>query len=626
VLARLEVAVDGVGPAAVGVTRTGAASAVFTGVGGDGGVLVTRARLAEPLGGTEIITVANESGAGRTVVLDVAAATDFASVGAVRDGRQASSVDFRGEDGVWWARSGDGMVVRLEIDREAQEGDGGGLRWVVELEVGQAFTVELRVTRADVPVIQRAKRFSTLRVAAGDARLDGLVRGGVQDLDALRRADGGDVYYAAGSPWYLTLFGRDALWAARLGLPLGVEVAAGTLRALAARQGTRHDSGTEEEPGRILHEVRAADATHGLPAVYYGTVDATALFVCTLADAYRWGMRRDAVEALLPNLEAALGWLAGHEGFVAYRAGGTGLSHQGWKDSGDGVQFADGRVATGTVALCEVQGYAYQAARLGADLLDAFGRPGAQRWRDWAADLATRFREAFWCPGGYPAVAVTGDGERVDGVASNMGHLLGTGLLSPAESTLVARHLARLRSPFGVRTLAAGSAGYDPGSYHAGSVWPHDTVIALLGLARDGHRQEAAALVRALLGAAERFEFRLPELYGGDDGATPYPPACRPQAWSAVVGPAMLTALLGLDVDVPGGRITFDPIAPSPVGAFRVRGLKVADGELDVTVDAEGAVTVHNGPVGISFLLADGRPARIGRPQRAGGPTSAASA
>jgi glycogen debranching enzyme len=618
-VARLEVTVDGGAPQPLEMHRTGAASAVFAGV--RDGLAVTRGRLAEPLGGTETVTLANNSGATRGVVLEVAAATDFATTGAVRDDLTASTVDFHaGDGGGWWARSADGMAVRLDADPVPE----GALRWAVTLEAGEAWSVELRFTRTDIPPIQRAKRFSTLRVAAADPRLDALVRTGVQDLDALRRTDGADVYYCAGSPWYLTLFGRDALWAARLGLPLGVDVAAGTLRALAARQGRAHDADTEEEPGRILHEVRPADAVHRLPPVYYGTVDATALFVCTLAEAYRWGMRPDAVESLLPHLEAALEWLGGHEGFVAYRSTGKGLANQGWKDSGDGVQFADGRVATGTLALCEVQGYAYQAAMRGADLLDAFGRPGAGRWRTWAADLAGRFRAEFWCPGGYPAVAVTGDGERVDGVASNMGHLLGTGLLSAAESAAVAGWVARLRSPFGVRTLAASSAGYDPGSYHAGSVWSHDTAIALLGLARDGHRQEAAALVGALLAAAERFGSRLPELYGGDDDATPYPPACRPQAWAAAVGPALLTALLGLDVDVPAGRITFDPLRPSPVGALRVRGLKVAGGELDVSLDAEGAVTVHNGPVGIAFLLADGTPARIGRP--ASGPTSGASA
>jgi glycogen debranching enzyme len=201
------------------------------------------------------------------------------------------------------------------------------------------------------------------------------------------------------------------------------------------------------------------------------------------------------------------------------------------------------------------------------------------------------FRAAFWCPGGYPAVALDGDGAQVDSVTSNIGHLLGTGLLAPAESARVAAHLAGLRSPFGIRTIASASAGYNPLSYHLGSVWPHDTAIALLGLVRDGHRQEAAAVIRALLAASERFDARLPELFGDDD-ATPYPASCRPQAWAAAAGPALLTALLGLDVDVPAGRVTVHPLAPSPVGAYRVRGLRVAGDSLDVSVTAAGAATI----------------------------------
>jgi glycogen debranching enzyme len=261
------------------------------------------------------------------------------------------------------------------------------------------------------------------------------------------------------------------------------------------------------------------------------------------------------------------------------------------------VQHADGRIAKGPLALCEVQGYAYRAAVDGAWLLESFGRAGAAGWRNFAAGLAERFRAEFWCPGGYPAVALDGDGVQVDSITSNIGHLLGTGLLTPGESTRVAGHLSGLRSPFGIRTIAPSSAGYNILSYHLGSVWPHDTAIALLGLVRDGHRQEAAAVIRALLDAAARFDFRLPELFAGDDGPAPYPASCRPQAWAAAAGPALLTALLGLDVDVPAGRITFDPLAPSPVGAYRVRGLRVAGGSLDVSVSADGRLTVHDTPL-----------------------------
>ncbi|MEU7866078.1 glycogen debranching N-terminal domain-containing protein [Dactylosporangium sp. NPDC049140] len=679
-------------------------------------------------------------------------------------------------------RAPDDISVRIQTTPPATVTPGAGaeatLVWRALVPPRGTWSAEVRITRTDLPPTARPKRFSTLRVAADDRRLDALVRAGVQDLDALRRTDGADAYYTAGSPWYLTLFGRDALWSARLALPLGHEVAAGTLRALAARQGTHYNPETEEEPGRILHEVRREDSAPSFPPVYYGTVDATPLFVSTLADAYRWGMPAAAVRPLLPNVRRALAWLTRHDGFVTHATAGPGLSNQGWKDSSEAIQHADGRIAGGPIALSEVQAYAYRAALDGAWLLDqladtapapvpaalalaepapapapaapapaepapapapatpapaapvpaapaapapaepapatpapatpvpaaaapapaaperaaanravrgafdgagsgadaaardasagqqgagpsgagaqradasgagdvhsglldlnawlaeaaprgpevlAANPPGAgsegaaeaSRWRAWASELAERFRAEFWSPEGYPAIALDGDGARVDLVASNMGHLLGTGLLTPEESTAVAGRLAELRSPFGIRTVSPASAGYDFLSYHLGSVWPHDNAIALLGLVRGGHRAEASAVIAALLDAAERFDYRLPELYGGDDLPTPYPSACRPQAWAAAAAPAILTALLGLDVDVPGGRITFAPLAPSPVGAYRIRGLKIADGELDVSVTAAGELTVHNGPLGVTFHNADGGPARIARP------------
>ncbi|GAA2366465.1 glycogen debranching N-terminal domain-containing protein [Dactylosporangium salmoneum] len=605
VLARLAVTVAGHDPVPLGVRRPGAAEAEFAAVlprlgdvGPDPTVRLTRHRVAEALGGTETLTLANASHETLTVAVEVNAATDFAAMGVVKQGDPGLPLVDLAPDG---AKSADGMTVRLDASPPP---DGPGLRWEVTLEPRQTWSARLTLVRADVPQEPAPGAPSPLRVEAADRRLDALVATGVQDLDALRRADGPDVYYTAGSPWYLTLFGRDSLWAARLALPMGTEVAAGTLRALARRQGRVHDRATDEEPGKILHEVRPADATYDLPPVYYGTVDATALWISTLTDAYRWGMPAAEVAALLPNVERALEWLGGHEGFVRYSASERGLTNHGWKDSGDGVQHADGRLATAPLALSEVQAYAYRAALDGAGLLEAFGRDGAERWRGWARDLAERFRGAFWCPGGYPAIALDGEGNRVDSIASNMGHLLGTGLLNEAESRAVAEHLAALRSPFGIRTVAPSSAGYNILSYHLGSVWPHDTAIALLGLVRDGHREEAAEVVRALLAAGERFAFRLPELYGGDDAPTPYPAACRPQAWAAAAGPALLTALLGLDVDVPAGRLTLAPLTPSPIGAFRVRDLRIAGAPLDVTVTEAGAVTVHSAPPGLRVEVA----------------------
>jgi glycogen debranching enzyme len=395
-------------------------------------------------------------------------------------------------------------------------------------------------------------------------------------------------------------------------LPLGTDLARGTLRTLAARQGAVTDVDTAEQPGKILHEVRSAplriDEGTTLPPVYYGTVDATSLWICLLHDAWRWGMAPEDVEALLPALDRALAWMRDHgdadgDGFLDYAdTSGHGLSNQGWKDSGDSIQWHDGRLAEGPIALSEVQAYAYEAAMGGADLLDAFGRDGGDTWRAWAAELKSRFRGAFWLSdddGPYVAIALDRHGKPVDSVASNMGHLLGTGLLDPDEERSVARRLVApdMSSGYGMRTLSAGATGYWPLRYHGGTVWTHDTAITVLGMARAGLGSEAAALARGLLEAAPHLGYQLPELYGGNavgdgPGPLPYPAACHPQAWSAASAVTLLTAILGLTPsrDADGG-LDVAPIVPSPVGALRVDGLRVGSTRFTVDVDAGGAVT-----------------------------------
>jgi glycogen debranching enzyme len=283
------------------------------------------------------------------------------------------------------------------------------------------------------------------------------------------------------------------------------------------------------------------------------------LWICLLADAAEAGMPDDEVLALVPHLEAALGWMrdfgdSDGDGLLEYiDESGRGLSNQGWKDSGDSVQWRDGALARGPIALCEVQAYAYQAATAGARLLDRFDRPGAEEWRSWAARLQEVFRERYWiddAAGAYPAIALDADKRPVDSVTSNMAHLLGTGLLHPDEAALVARRLVspELASGFGLRTLSTASAGYWPLSYHGGTVWTHDTAIAIAGLTADGFVDEARQLSEGLLRAAVAFDYRMPELHSGDalaDGArpAPYPAACRPQAWSAAAAVTVLTAL-----------------------------------------------------------------------------------
>jgi len=474
-------------------------------------------------------------------------------------------------EGVRWA--GESVTARLSAPGAAIELDGDSIRLVWPLLVpahgSAAVSWDLRAEDADA-VVRPATGPAPWRRPELDGADDRLVRWverALDDLDALRlesvRAPG--EFLAAGAPWFFTLFGRDAIWAARLLLPLGPGLAGGTLRVLAALQGERSDPATAEQPGKIMHELRrGALSLPGegirLPPLYYGTVDATPLWVCLLADAREAGLPEAEARALLPQLEAALAWMRDHgdsdgDGLLEYvDETGHGLSNQGWKDSGDSVQWRDGRLAEGPIALCEVQAYAYEAATRGAALLEELRGPGAGApWLAWAERLARAFRERFWIDdpaGAYPAIALDAAKRPVDSVTSNLGHLLGTGLLSAEESALVARRLVspELASGFGLRTLSTDSAGYWPLSYHGGSVWAHDTAIAVRGLAAEGFAREAAQLAEGLLRAAAAFDSRMPELHGGDSAdevpaPVPYPAACRPQAWSAAAAITVLAAL-----------------------------------------------------------------------------------
>ena len=627
VLSRLVVGVDGREPATVGGQSLDTATARFVGVvrhlgdpGPDPTVFVERARTISPRGLRETIRLVSRAREPLTCTVNVELDADLADIAEVKSGRPTATPpcrpDLDGAGTVRWPVA-DGIAVIATLAPEPDETRAAApsrvlAGWDVALPARGRWeaTVEVTATAPGAPPAAAPPTRELWRapaVSAGDHRLPALVDRSVADLSGLLAADpvaDDDHYLTAGAPWYLTLFGRDSLWAARMALPLGTDLAAGTLRTLARRQGTRTDPSTEEEPGKILHEVRVGPAG---PVRYYGTVDATPLWISLLHDAWRWGLADADVAELLPNLEAALGWLreATGDGFVRYVDNAGVLSNQGWKDSFDSIQFSDGRLAEPPIALCEVQAYAFAAAMDGAALLDAFGRPGGDDWRHWAAGLRDRFRSAFWVEdrlGRYPAIALDGDGRPVDSVTSNIGHLLGTGFLDQAETAAVIRRLAApdMDSGFGLRTMSSRSAGFSPLSYHGGSVWSHDTAIALRGLAAVGTGDAAplaASLVRGLLAAAPAFDFRLPELYGGESaggGRRPlaYPAACRPQAWSAGAALVVLTATLGLTPDLPAGRLTLRPMRPSPVGGLTVRGLRLAGRPLDVRLTAAGDAEV----------------------------------
>lgn len=587
---------------------------------------------------TETLLAANAGAATISTTVRVELRSDLASIHEVKSGRSPGLVAARGHGETlrWHAEGVDVEVTGGGAVLDLVDATRPSLSWPVALGPNEQVELSWRLQIIDVGAVigepgLGADGWGSVTVVADDRRVAPLVATSIADLRGLRLAEPGQTgfgFLAAGAPWYLTLFGRDSLWAARMLLPLGTELAGSTLRTLAVRQGVRIDPSTGEEPGKILHELRRqAFGVNGgrsgagavaLPPVYYGTVDATPLWVCLLHNAWCWGLPDDQVAALLPHLEAALTWMAVHgdadgDGLLEYvDTSGHGLSNQGWKDSHDSVQWRDGRLATAPIALAEVQAYAYEAALGGARLLDAFGRRGADRWRDWAGVLQARFRHTFWVDDGsgrYPAIALDAEKRAVDSLTSNVGHLLGTGLLDADESALVAARIAdpTMSSGFGLRTLSSGSAGYWPLRYHGGSVWAHDTAIAVSGLARDGHTESASALAEALVAAGAAFDYRLPELYGGDardvvPRPVPYPASCRPQAWSAAASVCLLTAALGLRPDVPAGTLQVAPLAPSPFGALQVTGLRLAGHELSVAIDAAGAVLAVTDVPGITLV------------------------
>jgi glycogen debranching enzyme len=398
-------------------------------------------------------------------------------------------------------------------------------------------------------------------------------------------------------------------------LPFGTELAAGTLRVLARRQGTRHDPASAEAPGKIPHELRRTayhDPETGLalPPVYYGTVDATALWVTLLVEAWRWGLPEDEVRALLPHLRAALEWLRtdarpDDDGLLKYLdTSGTGLANQGWKDSGDAIRWRDGRVADAPIALVEAQAYAVEALANAAHLLRALGEDGAEQAEALAEELREHVADRFWVDtdaGRHLAIALDGAGAAVDGLGSNMGHVLGTGALRPGEAAAVAARLtgAELLDEFGVRTLGTANGGFNPIGYHTGSIWTHDTAIAAWGLSREGCLPEGGRVARALLASAEAFDYRWPELYSGEPmmgRPAPYPASCRPQAWSAASVAVLVSVALGITADAPNRRLRVDPVRPAPFGALRVEGLRIGGASFTAVQDADGSVRLEGLP------------------------------
>jgi glycogen debranching enzyme len=443
----------------------------------------------------------------------------------------------------------------------------GGLK---ELSISKSAELEEWLARAPVLQTQETSLAHTYRAS-------------LSDLGALRLHPDlleGATLPAAGLPWFMALFGRDSLITSFQALPYLPGLAATTLRVLAARQAEVRDDFHEQEPGKVLHELRFGELTargERPHSPYFGTADATPLFLILLDEYHRWSGDDELVRALESHARAALTWIeasgdADGDGYVEYarRNQATGLVNQCWKDSWDAIQFADGTLARGPIATCEIQGYVYDARCRSARLArEVWGdEPFAGRLERQAADLRECFRRDFWMPErGCHALALDGEKRQVDSLTSNIGHLLWSGLLDDGEAATTAERLLdeQLYSGWGVRTLGTHEAGYNPLGYHTGTVWPHENSLIATGLARYGHREAASTIASAILRAAPYFEHRLPEVFAGYPRSmtsvpVAFPTASRPQAWAAGTPLLLLSTLLDLqpgqtdaDVELPCG-------------------------------------------------------------------------
>ena len=560
-----------------------------------------------------------------TVRLD--AASDFADLFEVKDalekkGRYSTRVEKR-KLLLGYERETYRRLTTISASAPA-EVDEKGLTFSVRIKPNGEWTTDLDVvTAADVggryvrPKYERGKKGArpkmgrslerwlqdAPRLESDSDSLKATYRRSLVDLAALRFsppvAGRGTSLPAAGLPWFMTMFGRDSILTSLQALPFTPELAATTLLALGDWQGSRSDDFRDEDPGRILHEMRYGELTafeERPHSPYYGAADATPLYVVLLDEYERWSGDRRLVRELEREARAALNWIDEYadlqgNGYISYqrRNEQTGLENQCWKDSWDSISYRDGRIPGFPRATCELQGYAYDAKLRGARLAREIWKDSAyaDQLERQAADLKRRFNRDFWVEDGeYFALALDNEGKQVDALTSNNGHLLWSGIVDKSKAKAVAGHLLgpRLFSGWGVRTLAEGEGRYNPIGYHVGTVWPFDTSFIAWGLRRYGFKQEAAVLAGGILDAAEVFEGRLPEAFGGyERGVTKYPvqypTACSPQAWSTGAPLLLMRTMLGLEPV--GDHLLVDPALPESVGMLALLDIPGRWGRVD---------------------------------------------
>jgi len=573
-----------------------------------------------------------------TIEVEFAFGADFADIfevrGMTRDGSRppaAPKVEDGRIDFVYEGRDGVRRITRIEFGARADRID------VDDLEATATFRVHLGPYQTKLiglsvdPIIEDGRPSSvdfdhavhelrrsyeewereSTQVVTDNELFNELLDRSLRDLRALYTQSDDGAVLAAGIPWYVTVFGRDSLIASHQLLMVNTRPARDALELLAAKQGTIEDDWRDEEPGKILHEIRQGELARAgvIPhSPYFGSVDATPWFVLLYAQHFRWTGDLAFAEKLLPAAQAALAWIDDYgdldgDGFVEYLSRSPrGIKNQGWKDSYDSVVHADGRLAEPPIALGEVQAYVYLAKQRMADVYRALGRDDdARRLEDEAAALRARFNESFWMGDEkYFAQALDADKRQVRTITSNPGHALYCGIVDDEKAVPLAKRLLSpdMFSGWGIRTMSKAAAAYNPMSYHNGSVWPHDNALIAAGLKRYGMARSTNRVATALFDAAVNADYmRLPELFCGFTRRTPnrpvsYPVACSPQAWAAGSPFLMLQAMLGISARAHQNLLTVNlPHLPTWLNTVEVRNLAVGDSRISVVFRREGEIT-----------------------------------
>jgi glycogen debranching enzyme len=578
-------------------------------------------------GFSEQLTVLNHDGKPVDLEVRLEAGSDFADLFEVKDalkkkGSYSGRVD-HGDLVLGYRRETFERETRISTSERAKV-DQSGLTFKVRIPAHGEWATELHITpgfgRLEKAMRDQIQRLGGKRTGTNMARglekwvesaprlecdsesLSRTYERSLVDLAALRFAPltlFGQALPAAGLPWFMTMFGRDSIFTSLQALPFAPELAATTLRALGERLGTGVDDFRDEDPGRILHEMRFGEMTafeERPHSPYYGCADATPLYVVLLDEYERWTGDTRLVRELEDEARAALNWIDEYadlqgNGYISYKRRNekTGLENQCWKDSWDSISYRDGTLPGFPRATCELQGYAYDAKMRGARLARHVWKDPAyaDRLEKQAADLKRRFNRDFWIEKGeYFAIALDVDGRQVDALTSNIGHLLWSGIVDKSKAKAVVRNLMgkRLYSGWGVRTMAEGEGRYNPIGYHVGTVWPFDNSFIAWGLRRYGFKEEAARVAEGILAASGFFDGRLPEAFGGypremTKYPVQYPTACSPQAWSTGAPLLLLRTMLGLEPI--GEHLVVDPALPVGIGHLELLDIPGRWGRID---------------------------------------------